>query len=106
MEKMDKDSKFPDLFPDLIYTFLLQLSCSHRPETVSPVLKTWRLVHTGTLPEEMNLPGYARESGQTRGVHRVQSSRLRLDLASSCSLEAAGLHKSPLPRGPHCLVLV
>uniref|UniRef100_A0A8C0ZNJ2 Maestro heat-like repeat-containing protein family member 2A n=1 Tax=Castor canadensis TaxID=51338 RepID=A0A8C0ZNJ2_CASCN len=62
--KMDKDSKFPDLFPDLIYTFLLQLSCSHRPETVSPVLKTWRLVHTGTLPEEMNLPGVTVKSMQ------------------------------------------
>ncbi|KAM4836615.1 maestro heat-like repeat-containing protein family member 2A [Thomomys bottae] len=55
MEKMDKDEKFSDLFPDLVYTFLLQLSSSHRPEAASPVLKTWRLVHTGTLPEEMNV---------------------------------------------------
>ncbi|XP_019483814.1 PREDICTED: maestro heat-like repeat-containing protein family member 2A [Hipposideros armiger] len=55
IEKMDKDDKLPDLFPDLIYTLLLQLSSSQGPEAVSPVLKTWRLVHTGTLPEEMNL---------------------------------------------------
>lgn len=56
---MDKDDKLPDLFPDLIYTFLLQLSSSQGPEAVSPVLKTWRLVHTGTLPEEINLKRYS-----------------------------------------------
>ncbi|XP_037705547.1 maestro heat-like repeat-containing protein family member 2A isoform X2 [Choloepus didactylus] len=55
IETMDKDDKLPDLFPDLIYTLLLQLSGSHGPEASSPVLKTWRLVHTGTLPEEINL---------------------------------------------------
>ncbi|XP_008054484.1 maestro heat-like repeat-containing protein family member 2A [Carlito syrichta] len=55
IEKIDKDNKLPDLIPDLIYTLLLQLGCSHRPEATSPNLKTWRLMHTGTLPEEMNL---------------------------------------------------
>ncbi|KAH0509409.1 Maestro heat-like repeat-containing protein family member 2A [Microtus ochrogaster] len=55
MEKMDQDDKFPDLFPDLLYTFLLQLGSSHGPEASSPVLKTWRLVHTGSLPQEMTL---------------------------------------------------
>ncbi|XP_038195034.1 maestro heat-like repeat-containing protein family member 2A [Arvicola amphibius] len=55
MEKMDQDDKFPDLFPDLLYTFLLQLGSSHGPEAASPVLKTWRLVHTGSLPQEMTL---------------------------------------------------
>ncbi|XP_069868076.1 maestro heat-like repeat-containing protein family member 2A isoform X1 [Dipodomys merriami] len=55
MEKMDKDDKFADLLPDLIYTFLLQLGSSHRPEAASPVLKTWRLVHTGALPEEISV---------------------------------------------------
>ncbi|XP_052048275.1 maestro heat-like repeat-containing protein family member 2A [Apodemus sylvaticus] len=55
MEKMDQDDKFPDLFPDLLYTFLLQLGSSHGPEAASPVLKTWRLVHTGPLPQEMTL---------------------------------------------------
>ncbi|KAB0396545.1 hypothetical protein E2I00_006753 [Balaenoptera physalus] len=54
-EKMDQDDKLLDLFPDLVYTLLLQLSSSQGPEAVSPVLKTWRLVHTGTLPEEINL---------------------------------------------------
>ncbi|XP_057602467.1 maestro heat-like repeat-containing protein family member 2A [Hippopotamus amphibius kiboko] len=53
IEKMD--DKLPDLFPDLVYTLLLQLSSSQGPEAMSPVLKTWRLVHTGTLPEEINL---------------------------------------------------
>uniref|UniRef100_A0A8D1FVC6 Maestro heat like repeat family member 2A n=1 Tax=Sus scrofa TaxID=9823 RepID=A0A8D1FVC6_PIG len=52
IEKMD--DKLPDLFPELIYTLLLQLSSSQGPEAVSPVLKTWRLVHKGTLPEEIN----------------------------------------------------
>lgn len=56
---MDEEDKLPDLFPDLIYTFLLQLSSSQGPEAVSPVLKTWRLVHTGTLPEEINLKRYS-----------------------------------------------
>ncbi|XP_059133991.1 maestro heat-like repeat-containing protein family member 2A isoform X4 [Peromyscus eremicus] len=55
MEKMDQDDKFPDLFPDLLYIFLLQLGSSHGPEAASPVLKTWRLVHTGPLPQEMTL---------------------------------------------------
>nr|KAF6496503.1 maestro heat like repeat family member 2A [Rousettus aegyptiacus] len=55
IENMDRDDKFPDLFPDLIYTLLLQLSSSRGPEAASPVLKTWRLIHTGTLPEEINL---------------------------------------------------
>ncbi|KAF5919344.1 hypothetical protein HPG69_010744, partial [Diceros bicornis minor] len=55
IEKMHKDDELPDIFPDLIYTLLLQLSSSQGPEAVSPVLKTWRLVHTGTLPEEINL---------------------------------------------------
>lgn len=48
------DDELPDLFPELIYTLLLQLSSSQGPEAVSPVLKTWRLVHKGTLPEEIN----------------------------------------------------
>ncbi|XP_073733031.1 maestro heat-like repeat-containing protein family member 2A isoform X2 [Callorhinus ursinus] len=55
IQKMDMDDKLLDLFPDLVYTLLLQLSSSQGPEAVSPVLKTWRLVHTGTLPEEINL---------------------------------------------------
>ncbi|CAO2625361.1 Maestro heat-like repeat-containing protein family member 2A [Lemmus lemmus] len=55
MEKMEQDDKFPDLFPDLLYTFLVQLGSSHGPEAASPVLKTWRLVHTGSLPQEMTL---------------------------------------------------
>ncbi|XP_075807834.1 maestro heat-like repeat-containing protein family member 2A [Microtus pennsylvanicus] len=55
MEKMDQDDKFPDMFPDLLHTFLLQLGSSHGPEAASPVLKTWRLVHTGSLPQEMTL---------------------------------------------------
>ncbi|XP_046941416.1 maestro heat-like repeat-containing protein family member 2A [Lynx rufus] len=55
IQKMDMDDKVLDLFPDLIYTLLLQLSGSQEPEAVSPVLKTWRLVHMGTLPKETNL---------------------------------------------------
>ncbi|XP_061062043.1 maestro heat-like repeat-containing protein family member 2A isoform X2 [Eubalaena glacialis] len=55
IEKMDQDDKLLDLFPDLVYTLLLQLSSSQGPEAMSPVLKTWRLVHTGTLPEEINV---------------------------------------------------
>ena len=52
---MDKDDTLQDLFPDLLYTLLMQLGGSQGPEAVSPVLKTWRLIHTGTLPEEINL---------------------------------------------------
>ncbi|CAK7321248.1 Maestro heat-like repeat-containing protein family member 2A [Vulpes lagopus] len=55
IQKIDVDDKLLDLFPDLIYTLLLQLSSSQGPEAMSPVLKTWRLVHAGTLPEEINL---------------------------------------------------
>lgn len=57
------DDKLLDLFPDLAYTLLLQLSSSQGPEAVSPVLKTWRLVHTGTLPEEINLQRCSRRWG-------------------------------------------
>ncbi|KAL6070320.1 hypothetical protein STEG23_008574 [Scotinomys teguina] len=55
LENMDQDDKFPDLFPDLLYIYLLQLGSSHGPEAASPVLKTWRLVHAGPLPQEMTL---------------------------------------------------
>lgn len=55
IQKTDMDDKLLDLFPDLVYTLLLQLSSNQGPEAASPVLKTWRLVHTGTLPEEINL---------------------------------------------------
>ncbi|XP_025144976.3 LOW QUALITY PROTEIN: maestro heat-like repeat-containing protein family member 2A [Bubalus bubalis] len=55
VERMDWDNRLLDLFPDLVYTLLLQLGGSQGPEAVSPVLKTWRLIHTGTLPEEVNL---------------------------------------------------
>lgn len=48
------DDKLLELFPDLTYALLLQLSV-RGPEAASPVLKTWRLVHTGALPEEINL---------------------------------------------------
>ncbi|KAM6152765.1 LOW QUALITY PROTEIN: maestro heat-like repeat-containing protein family member 2A [Erethizon dorsatum] len=54
IKKVD-EAKLLGLFPDLVYTLLMQLSCSHRPKATSPVLKTWRLVHMGTLPEELNL---------------------------------------------------
>ncbi|XP_058433553.1 maestro heat-like repeat-containing protein family member 2A [Marmota monax] len=65
LEKLDRGDKLRDLFPDLIYTLLLQLSSSLRPKAASPVLKTWRLVHTGTLPEEMNLERCLRAGGIT-----------------------------------------
>ncbi|XP_006171221.1 maestro heat-like repeat-containing protein family member 2A isoform X1 [Tupaia chinensis] len=55
IEKTACDDKLMDLFSDLVYTLLLQLSSDYRPEVTSPILKTWRLVHTGPLPEEMNL---------------------------------------------------
>lgn len=65
---MDRDDKFPDLFPDLIYTLLLQLSSSRGPEAASPVLKTWRLIHTGTLPEEINLQRHGEGGGGWEGT--------------------------------------
>ncbi|KAB0388173.1 hypothetical protein FD755_003129 [Muntiacus reevesi] len=55
VERIDWDNRLLDLFPDLVYTLLLQLGGSQGQEAVSPVLKTWRLIHTGTLPEEVNL---------------------------------------------------
>ncbi|XP_028364817.1 maestro heat-like repeat-containing protein family member 2A [Phyllostomus discolor] len=54
IEKVDKDDPLRDLFPDLVYTLLMQLGGSQGPEAASPVLKTWRLIRTGTLPEEIN----------------------------------------------------
>ncbi|XP_021482933.1 maestro heat-like repeat-containing protein family member 2A [Meriones unguiculatus] len=75
MEKMDQDDKFPDLFPDLLYTFLLQLGSSHGPEAASPVLKTWRLVHTGPLPQEMTLQRITIKSMQLL-VKRINRERL------------------------------
>lgn len=66
IEKMDRDDKLPDLLPDLIYTLLMQLGSSQGPEAMSPVLKTWRLIHTGTLPEDINLQRCSR--GQAAGL--------------------------------------
>lgn len=122
IEKMDKDDKLQDLFPDLIYTLLMQLSCSHRPEATSPILKTWRLVHTGTLPEELNLQRVTIKSMQLL-FKRLNSEGLVLALeeqsvwarleSSTTFLEGVGLlarwdpgspllHRSPRER--HCLV--
>lgn len=83
MEKIDQDDKFPELFPDLLYTFLLQLGSSHGPEAASPVLKTWRLVHTGPLPQEMTLQRCSRAEGLEGGT---RYRRLGLELTSSFSL--------------------
>ncbi|XP_053453256.1 maestro heat-like repeat-containing protein family member 2A isoform X1 [Nycticebus coucang] len=55
IEKTDQGDMLPGLLPDLLYTLLLQLGSTHQPEATSPVLKTWRLVHTGPLPEELSL---------------------------------------------------
>lgn len=54
VENVDGGDKLLDLFPDLMFTLLLQLGSSQGPEAPSPVLKTWRLTHTGTLPGEIN----------------------------------------------------
>ncbi|XP_008136942.3 maestro heat-like repeat-containing protein family member 2A [Eptesicus fuscus] len=75
IEKMDKDDKLPDLLPDLLYTLLMQLGSSQGPEAVSPVLKTWRLIHTGTLPEEVNLQRITIKSMQLL-FKRLDSERL------------------------------
>ncbi|XP_006866874.1 PREDICTED: maestro heat-like repeat-containing protein family member 2A [Chrysochloris asiatica] len=55
VDKVDQADTLPDLLPDLVYTLLLQLSSSHSPKSASPALKTWRLVHAGTLPEELSM---------------------------------------------------
>uniref|UniRef100_A0A8C5KPY9 Maestro heat-like repeat family member 2A n=1 Tax=Jaculus jaculus TaxID=51337 RepID=A0A8C5KPY9_JACJA len=70
MEKVDWDEKLLDLFPDLLYTFLLQLGSGHGPEAASPVLKTWRLVHARPLPEDMTLQRWA------GGATTIKSMRL------------------------------
>lgn len=93
MEKMDQDDKFPDLFPDLLYIFLLQLGSSHGPEAASPVLKTWRLVHTGPLPQEMTLQRCSGADGQEGGTP-CKAAGLGWSCPSSFSLDASGLHKS------------
>ncbi|KAM9248418.1 maestro heat-like repeat-containing protein family member 2A [Dugong dugon] len=84
VEKMDQDDELPDLLPDLAYTLLLQLSSSHRPEASSPILKTWRLVHAGTLPEEINLQRVTIKSMQLL-LRRVNNERL------VCGLEEQGV---------------
>ncbi|XP_004674818.1 PREDICTED: maestro heat-like repeat-containing protein family member 2A [Condylura cristata] len=79
IQKIDEDDKLPDLFPDLVYTLLLQLSSRQGPEAGSPVLKTWRLVHTGTLPEEINLQRITIQSMQLL-FKRLQSEQLLQNL--------------------------
>lgn len=95
---MDREDKFPDLFPDLIYTLLLQLSSSRGPEAASPILKTWRLIHTGTLPEEINL--------QRHGAGGWRGSGSGLDRASGCLSEVTGLPRVVATRGPRHPLLV
>uniref|UniRef100_A0A4W2GSD0 Maestro heat like repeat family member 2A n=1 Tax=Bos indicus x Bos taurus TaxID=30522 RepID=A0A4W2GSD0_BOBOX len=88
VERMDWDNRLLDLFPDLVYTLLLQLGSSQGPEAVSPVLKTWRLIHTGTLPEEVNLQRCAR--GVT--IRSMQLLFRRLNSESLlCTLEEQGV---------------
>nr|XP_044607410.1 maestro heat-like repeat-containing protein family member 2A isoform X2 [Equus asinus] len=100
IEKMDKDDKLPDIFPDLVYTLLLQLSSSQGPEAVSPVLKTWRLVYSGTLPEEMNLQRVTIKSMQLlfrrlnneQLVHNLEEQGVWVFLESSSTfLQGVGL---------------
>ncbi|XP_059741206.1 maestro heat-like repeat-containing protein family member 2A isoform X5 [Bos taurus] len=84
VERMDWDNRLLDLFPDLVYTLLLQLGSSQGPEAVSPVLKTWRLIHTGTLPEEVNLQRVTIRSMQLL-FRRLNSESLL------CTLEEQGV---------------
>ncbi|XP_017745882.1 PREDICTED: maestro heat-like repeat-containing protein family member 2A isoform X2 [Rhinopithecus bieti] len=75
IQKLDENDKLPDFLPDLIYTLLLQLGSSHRPETAPPVLKMWKLVHTAPLSEEMNLQRVTIKSMQLL-FKRVKSQHL------------------------------
>ncbi|XP_040087892.1 maestro heat-like repeat-containing protein family member 2A [Oryx dammah] len=84
VERMDWDNRLLELFPDLVYTLLLQLGGSQTPEAVSPVLKTWRLIHTGTLPEEVNLQRVTIRSMQLL-FRRLNSESLL------CTLEEQGV---------------
>nr|XP_020768222.1 maestro heat-like repeat-containing protein family member 2A isoform X3 [Odocoileus virginianus texanus] len=84
VERMDWDNRLLDLFPDLIYTLLLQLGSSQGQEVVSPVLKTWRLIHTGTLPEEVTLQRVTIRSMQLL-FRRLNSESLL------CTLEEQGV---------------
>lgn len=87
------DDKVLDLFPDLIYTLLLQLSGSQGPEAVSPVLKTWRLVHMGTLPKEINLQRCSRGRGWVGMAGKAVGPSWTSPLGSH------GSQESPPPRG-------
>ncbi|XP_060976102.1 maestro heat-like repeat-containing protein family member 2A [Dama dama] len=84
VERVDWDNRLLDLFPDLVYTLLLQLGGSQGQEAVSPVLKTWRLIHTGTLPEEVNLQRVTIRSMQLL-FRRLNSESLL------CTLEEQGV---------------
>ncbi|XDB48141.1 hypothetical protein AB1E18_001724 [Capra hircus] len=84
VERMDWDNRLLELFLDLVYTLLLQLGGSQSPEAVSPVLKTWRLIHTGTLPEEVNLQRVTIRSMQLL-FRRLNSESLL------CTLEEEGV---------------
>nr|XP_012647029.1 maestro heat-like repeat-containing protein family member 2A isoform X3 [Microcebus murinus] len=75
IQKTDQEDTLLGLLPDLLYTLLLQLASSHGPEAVSPDLKTWRLVHTGPLPEELNLQRITIKSMQLL-CKRIGSERL------------------------------
>ncbi|XP_054426726.1 maestro heat-like repeat-containing protein family member 2A [Pteronotus mesoamericanus] len=100
IEKVDKDDTLRDLFPDLLYTLLMQLGSSQGPGAVSPVLKMGRLVHTGTLPEETNLQRVTIKSmqllferlGSEQAVHALEEQGAWALLASgSTFLQGAGL---------------
>ncbi|XP_036109258.1 maestro heat-like repeat-containing protein family member 2A [Molossus molossus] len=100
IEKIDKGDQLRDLFPDLIYTLLMQLGSSQGPEAVSPILKTWRLIHTATLPKEVNQQRITIKSMQLL-FERLDSERLARSLeqqgvwtlleSSSTFLQGVGL---------------
>ncbi|KAM6178445.1 maestro heat-like repeat-containing protein family member 2A [Rhynchocyon petersi] len=55
LDKVDQDDGLPDILPELVYTLLLQLGSSQWPKAASPVLKTWDLVYSDALIQNIKL---------------------------------------------------
>lgn len=101
IEKVGKDDPLRDLFPDLVYTLLMHLGGSQGPEAVSPILKTWRLIRAGTLPEDISLQRCSRGPGQDVASGSLpQEALVCLPLLVGRSLWRPPLPPTLPPRGP------
>ncbi|KAM6155719.1 maestro heat-like repeat-containing protein family member 2A [Rhynchocyon petersi] len=56
LNEMDQeDDRLSNNLPELVYTLVLQFSSSHSLDAASPDMKTWHLLYSGDLPQDINL---------------------------------------------------